>query len=75
LVLAAAVPEAFSTRGTVFAGAYIVVQVGRCLILVVVSRGGEYRSESRHLFWFGVSALPWPAGLREMSPAASPQRP
>ena len=62
LVLATAVPEAFDTRGLVFAGAYVAVQVGRCLILVIVARGGEHRVESRQLFWFGISALPWLAG-------------
>jgi low temperature requirement protein LtrA len=64
-VLAAAVPEAFSTRGPVFAGAYVAVQVGRSLFLVVITRGErrvEWLPELRQLFWFGVSALPWLAG-------------
>jgi low temperature requirement protein LtrA len=60
-VLAAAVPEAFGTRGLVFAGAYVAVQVGRSLFLVAV-RGAGQRPEVRELFWFGVSALPWLAG-------------
>jgi low temperature requirement protein LtrA len=62
LVLAAAVPEAFGTRGLVFAGAYVAVQVGRNLFLVAVTRGGGRRLETRELFWFGVLALPWLAG-------------
>jgi low temperature requirement protein LtrA len=64
-VLAAVVPDAFSTRGPVFAGAYVAVQVGRCLFLVVITRGErrpEWLPELRQLFWFGVSALPWLAG-------------
>jgi low temperature requirement protein LtrA len=61
-VPAAAVPEAFGTRGLVFAGAYIAVHVGRSLFLVVVTRGDKWRLETRQLFWFGVSALPWLAG-------------
>jgi low temperature requirement protein LtrA len=61
-VLAAVVPEAFGTRGLVFAGAYIAVQVGRSLFLVVVTQDDERRPEARRLFWFGVSALPWLAG-------------
>jgi low temperature requirement protein LtrA len=60
-VLATATPEAFGTRGLVFAGAYTAVQVGRSLFLVIVTRGGE-RPETRQLFWSGVSALPWLAG-------------
>jgi low temperature requirement protein LtrA len=61
-VLAAAVPEAFGTRGPVFAGTYVAVQVGRGLFLVAVTRADERRPEARRLFWFGVSALPWLAG-------------
>jgi low temperature requirement protein LtrA len=64
-VLAAAVPEAFSTRGLLFAGAYVAVQVGRSLFLMVITRGErrpEWLPELRLLFWFGVSALPWLAG-------------
>jgi low temperature requirement protein LtrA len=60
-VLATATPEAFGTRGLVFAGAYTAVQVGRSLFLVIVTRGDE-RPEARQLFWSGVSALPWLAG-------------
>jgi low temperature requirement protein LtrA len=39
LVLAIAVPEAFGTRGLVFAGVYTALQVGRNLFLVVITRG------------------------------------
>jgi low temperature requirement protein LtrA len=62
LVLAVAVPEAFGTRGLVFAGAYVAVLVGRRLFLVVVTCGGGWQFEARELFWFGVAALPWLAG-------------
>jgi low temperature requirement protein LtrA len=62
-VLAAAVPEAFGGRGLVFAGAYVAVQIGRSIVLVVVTWGDQrQRTEVRLLFWFGVSALPWIAG-------------
>jgi low temperature requirement protein LtrA len=62
-VLAAAVTEAFGTRGLLFAGAYVAVQVGRSVVLVVVTRGDQrQRPEVRLLFWFGVSAMPWLAG-------------
>ncbi|MFE9693472.1 low temperature requirement protein A [Micromonospora sp. NPDC005806] len=63
MVLATAVPEAFGTHGMVFAGAYVAVQVGRALFLVIATRGDErQRPEMRVLFWFGVSAVPWLAG-------------
>jgi low temperature requirement protein LtrA len=62
-VMAAAVPEAFSTRGLVFAGTYLAVQVGRALILAVVTRAGrQHRPALRLLFWLSVSAVPWIAG-------------
>jgi low temperature requirement protein LtrA len=61
-VLAAAVPEAFGTRGLVFAGAYVAVQASRSLLLVLVVPGDERRPEVRLLFWSGMSVLPWLAG-------------
>jgi low temperature requirement protein LtrA len=39
VVLAAAVPDAFSAHGLLFAGAYVAVQIGRNLFLVLVTRG------------------------------------
>jgi low temperature requirement protein LtrA len=62
-LLAVVAPEAFGPRGLVFAGAYVAVQVGRSLVLVLVSRGHErQRFELRSLFWFGVTAPAWLAG-------------
>ena len=62
-MLAVAAPEAFGPHGLVFAGAYVAVQVGRSLVLVLVTRGHErQRFELRSLFWFGVSAPLWLAG-------------
>jgi low temperature requirement protein LtrA len=46
----------------VFAGAYIAVQVGRGLFIVLLTRSEEHRPEARQLLWSGVSALPWLAG-------------
>jgi low temperature requirement protein LtrA len=63
LMLAAAAPEAFGARGLAFAVAYVASQVGRTLVLVVVTRGGKrQRLELRQFLWYGVSALPWLAG-------------
>jgi low temperature requirement protein LtrA len=47
LVLAIAVPEAFGTRGLVFAGVYTALQVGRNLFLVVITWGGGRRAAAR----------------------------
>ncbi|MCM0673496.1 low temperature requirement protein A [Micromonospora phytophila] len=63
LVLAAVTPEAFGRRGLVFAGAYLAIQLGRCVFVVLVLRGHEaQRLFLRQLLWFSVSALPWIAG-------------
>ena len=63
LLLAAAVPEAFSQQGPLFAGADVAINVGRSVFLVLVLRGQEARRLwARHLVWFGVSAVPWIAG-------------
>ena len=63
LVMAAALPEAFGRQGLVFAGAYVAIQIGRSIFLVLALRGHELRRTSvRQLFWFGVSAVPWIAG-------------
>jgi low temperature requirement protein LtrA len=63
LVMAAAAPEAFGMRGLVFAGAYLAIQIGRSVLLVLLLRGQEARRLFvRQLFWFGVSAVPSIAG-------------
>jgi low temperature requirement protein LtrA len=62
-VAVAAAPGAFGAHGLLFAGAYVAVQVGRGLFLVVVARRDErQRTEVRWLFWSGVAAVPWIAG-------------
>jgi low temperature requirement protein LtrA len=63
LVLAAAAPEAFGKQGPLFAGAYVVVNIGRSAFLVLVLRGHEVRRLwARQLVWFVVSAVPWITG-------------
>jgi low temperature requirement protein LtrA len=63
LVLAAVAPEAFGRRGLVFAGAYLAIQLGRSVFVVLVLRGHEARRlYLRQLVWFGASAVPWIAG-------------
>jgi low temperature requirement protein LtrA len=63
LVLAAVAPEAFGRRGLVFAGAYLAIQLGRSVFVVLVRPGhGARRLYMRQLAWFGASAVPWIAG-------------
>ncbi len=64
LVLAAAAPEAFGPRGPIFAGGYLAIRVGGLAIAVYFLRGHEARpSALRLLFWVGISAVPWIAGV------------
>jgi low temperature requirement protein LtrA len=63
LLMAVAVPQAFGQRGLVFAGAYVVINIGRGLYFVPALRGHPaQRRAGRALFWFGMSAIPWLAG-------------
>jgi low temperature requirement protein LtrA len=63
LVIAAVAPQAFGKQGLVFAGAYLAIQLGRCVFIVLVKPSREARRlYLRQLVWFGVSAVPWIAG-------------
>jgi low temperature requirement protein LtrA len=63
LVMAVAVPHAYDTTRGVFAGVYVVVQVGAAVYYVVITRHGpDQRPNVRALFWSSVSAVPWIAG-------------
>jgi low temperature requirement protein LtrA len=63
LVLAAVAPQAFSGQGLVFAGAYLAIQLGRTVFVVLVNPSREARRlYLRQLVWFGASAVPWIAG-------------
>jgi low temperature requirement protein LtrA len=64
LVLSAAIPEAFGSRGPAFAGAYVAMQVGRTLFVLWAARGrpGLTRIFQRILFWFILGAVFWIAG-------------
>jgi hypothetical protein len=46
LVMVVALPDAFTTRGLVFAGAYVAIHIGRQLFLVLALRGHELQSRS-----------------------------
>jgi low temperature requirement protein LtrA len=65
LVLSAAVPLASSSRGLVFASAYVLMQVGRTAFVVWTVRGEDSRmahSFRRILAWFCLAAVPWIGG-------------
>jgi low temperature requirement protein LtrA len=64
LVLSASVPEAFGTRGLVFAGAYVALQVGRCLFFLWAVKGnpGQVRNFQRILVWFAAAGVFWIIG-------------
>lgn len=63
LVMSAALPEAFGAHGLIFAGAYVVIQIGRSLFAVLTLGGHELRRNfERILFWMVASGVFWIAG-------------
>ena len=65
LVMAAAIPEAFGSRGLLFASAYVAIQVGRhaFLTFVVTGRGSPDRRPAAHILtWLIASGIFWIAG-------------
>ena len=71
LLMAVALPHAFSLgvedNGTLFAGSYLALQMGRTLFMAVIMRRDDPRGMMNMLrisSWFAVSSLLWVAGLR-----------
>jgi low temperature requirement protein LtrA len=65
LVMAVAIPRAFGHRGLLFAGAYVVIQVGRHTFLTFASaRPGsiERTRAGEILTWFAAAGVFWLAG-------------
>lgn len=65
LFIAMAIPEAFGSRGLIFAGAYVAMQLGRTLFTTWALRGhspANYRSFCRISIWFAISGVFWIAG-------------
>ncbi|MET7669636.1 low temperature requirement protein A [Micromonospora luteifusca] len=63
LVLAVSLPEAFGERGVVFAGTYVLIQVGRPLFLTFALRGHPGRTFAvRVLAWHTASSVLWIGG-------------
>ena len=64
LLMSAALPQAFGANGLLFAGAYVVMQVGRSLFAVAAleSDPGLRRTFQRILAWAAGAAVLWLAG-------------
>jgi len=65
LVLSAAIPQAFQSRGLVFACAYVFMQVGRTAFVVWAVHGKKtrmVRTFHRILAWLGFAGIFWIAG-------------
>lgn len=64
LVMAAAIPEAFGTRGLIFAGCYVAMQVGRTAFIVQqLGRDHPLAANYRRILgWLLISACFWIAG-------------
>jgi low temperature requirement protein LtrA len=63
LVMSVAAPDAYRSRGLMFAGGYVASLLVRALFFQYVQRGAERRAgRDRTLLWTGVSAVPWLAG-------------
>jgi low temperature requirement protein LtrA len=65
LILSTSIPEAFGDRGLVFAGAYIGMQVGRCLFMLWALKDRDqhnFLNFQRITIWRAASAALWLAG-------------
>jgi len=63
LLMATAMPEAFGSRGIIFAAAYAGIHLLRSIVLAVILRHHRLRNRPRcGIFWFGLSGLVWMAG-------------
>jgi len=65
LIMSASIPQALGERGVFFAGAYVVMQVGRTAFFLYVIRNSArnfVRSFQRIFIWLCFSAIFWLAG-------------
>jgi low temperature requirement protein LtrA len=63
LVMSAALPEAFGSRGLIVAGAYVVMQVGRSAFVAIAGRGRRVdQIFTRITLWSVASGCVWVAG-------------
>jgi low temperature requirement protein LtrA len=73
LLLAVAIPRAFGSRGLLFAGAYVAIQVVRHTYLTFAPGPGTIEREraARILAWFCFAGCFWVAGALAITPATS----
>jgi low temperature requirement protein LtrA len=72
MLMAIAIPKAFGSRALLFAGSYVVIQVGRHAFLTFVAapRGSHERHRATPiLIWFCASGVFWIAGAIATGPA------
>ena len=65
LVFSMSIPQAFGSRGLAFAGAYVAMQIGRCLFTLWALRHynrATFRSFQRILSWLACASVFWLAG-------------
>ncbi|MEO7100152.1 MAG: low temperature requirement protein A [Luteolibacter sp.] len=64
LILSAALPQAFADKGLAFAGAYVLMQVGRSVFFLWAVKGhpGMVRNFQRILVWLSVGGIFWMTG-------------
>jgi low temperature requirement protein LtrA len=65
LVLSASIPEAFGDKGLLFAGAYVLMQVGRSVFAAYALKGSSasnYRNFIRICIWLCLSGIFWISG-------------
>ena len=64
LVMASSIPEAYTSRGLVFAACYVGIQLGRTIVVVFLLDKKHHLSPNfkRILGWFCISAIFWIAG-------------
>jgi low temperature requirement protein LtrA len=73
LFMSAAIPNAFTDRGLMFALAYVTLQVGRNAFMTLImwhARAHNWRNMLRILVYFIVAAPPWIIGAVETDPQA-----
>jgi low temperature requirement protein LtrA len=72
LLMAVSVPEAFGDRALLFAGTYVLIQVGRTAFLAFAAAGAgtvERERASHILTWFVAAGVFWIAGALAAGPA------
>lgn len=64
LIMASAIPEAYTSQGLIFAACYVAIQLGRSIVVVFLLDSRHYLSRNfkRILGWFSISAVFWITG-------------